>query len=151
MANIKELDEALKAKREEKLKAEKEKKIKKLMKVANKKANDILTVLEKRKRSVRFTELFLQNLSGTIDSAFLGRKTKMKVKELAIFVQIPDKEETEDYKQVLSYLNDLTVMEASKILEGMTRVIEGKITQEKAKKTINELEVIFSEDEQPKA
>jgi len=151
MANIKELDEALKAKKEEKIKSEKEKKIKQLMKVANKKANDILTVLEKRNRSVRFSELFLQNLSGTIDSAFLSQKNKMKVKDLSIFVQIPDKDETEDYKKVLSYLNDLPVIEASKILEGMSRVIDGRITQDKAKKTINELEVIFSDNEQPKA
>ena len=151
MANITELDEALKAKKEEKLKAEKEKKIKQLMKVANKKANDILSVLEKRKRSVRFSELFLQNLNGTIDSAFLSQKNKMKVKDLSIFVQIPDKDETEDYKKVLSFLNDLPVIEASKILEGMSRVIDGKITQDKAKKTINELEVIFSDNEQPKA
>ena len=151
MANIKELDEALKAKKEEKIKSEKEKKIKQLMKVANKKANDILSVLEKRKRSVRFSELFLQNLSGTIDSAFLSQKNKMKVKDLSIFVQIPDKDETEDYKKVLSFLNDLPVIEASKILEGMSRVIDGRITQDKAKKTINELEVIFSDNEQPKA
>jgi len=151
MANIKELDEALKAKKEEKIKSEKEKKIKQLMKVANKKANDILSVLEKRKRSVRFSELFLQNLSGTIDSAFLSQKNKMKVKDLSIFVQIPDKDETEDYKKVLSFLNDLPVIEASKILEGMSRVIDGRITQDKAKKTINELEVIISDKEKPKA
>lgn len=156
MANIKDIDEALKAKKLEAKKAEELKRIKKLMKVANQKANDILSFFEKDKRSVRWVELFLQNLSGTIDSSFLARRMKTKVKELAITVDIKDKsgvadkDENNAYTKVLKIIGDLTVLEATKILEGMNSVVNGKLNKEKNEKKINELEIIFSENEEPK-
>lgn len=144
------IKDALKKKQEEKKKAEMNKKIDKLMKVANKKANDIMSMFEDTDRSIRWAELFLQQLSGTIDSAFLTKRNTMKVNQLDIKVQIPEKDENDAYVKVLAMLKDLTVIEAIKILEGMTRVIEGKINQDKNTKKIKELEIVFT-NEPPKA
>ena len=74
----------------------------------------------------------------------------MKVNQLDIKVAIPEKDENDAYVKALAMLKDLTVIEAIKILEGMTRVIEGKQNQEKNKKKIKDLEIIFT-NEQPKA
>lgn len=144
------IKDALKKKQEEKKKAEMQKKIDKLMKIANKKANDIMSMFEDSDRTVRWSELFLQQLSGTIDSAFLTKRNTMKVNQLDIKVAIPEKDENDAYVKALAMLKDLTVIEAIKILEGMTRVIEGKQNQEKNKKKIKDLEIIFT-NEQPKA
>lgn len=142
--------EELQKKQEEKKKAEMQKKIEKLMKIANKKANDIMSMFEKLDRTIRWSELFLQQLSGTIDSAFLTKRNTMKVNQLDIKVAIPEKDENDAYVKVLAMIKDLTVIEAIKILEGMTRVIEGKQNQEKNNKKIKDLEIVFT-DEQPKA
>jgi hypothetical protein len=150
MANIKEIDDALEAKKKEIEKEKTQKKIKKMMELANRKANEILVFLEKGGRSVRWTELFLQQLSGSVDSAFLNKKITMKVKDLDIKVQIPDKDENDAYLKVLGMIKDLKVIEATNILEGMNRVIDGKMTQKKNNQQIKELEITFTSDEQPK-
>lgn len=141
------MTEEVKNKQDEKKKAEMQKKIDKLVKTANEKANSILSIFEGSNRTIRWAELFLQQLSGTIDSAFLTKRNIMKVKELDIKVQIPEKDENDAYIKALSILKGLTVFEAIKILDGMSKVIEGKINQDKNKRGIKELELTFTNEQ----
>lgn len=141
------MDNKINTKQDEKKKREVQKKIDKLMKIANQKANSILYMFESSDRSIRWAELFLQQLSGTIESAFQTKRNIMKVGELDIKVQIPEKDESDAYLKVLSMLKGLTVIESIKILEGMSRVIEGKINQGKNTKKIKELEIVFTNEQ----